>query len=331
MPTDIVYLPHPALSSPHATLVEWLVQLGDPVVPGQPLCLYEVDKAVATVLSPSGGFLRLRLVEAGARVAPGERLGLLADSLEETVDQPQLQGREGEDDFDWSEVDAADGLPQPLDPMRLTISRRMVMSQRNIPDFHLTTSVDMTACQALREELKKRGEKATYNDMLIKSAALALRQHPRVAGVYTPAGFQPRKHLDIGFAAALPNDGLVVPVVRDADHKPLSALAAETRALTLRARQGKLGPGDCSGGVFSVSYLGSSMVEEFAAIINPGETAILAAGRTIPTPVVVDGAIVVRPLIRITLSFDHRSVDGALGAIFTGSVKKLMEAPETLL
>ncbi len=189
----------------------------------------------------------------------------------------------------------------------------------------------MTGCIELRKSMKQAGEKATFNDMAVKAGAVALSRHPRAAAVYTPEGLISRTDLNIGFAAALPDDGLVVPVVKNADKKPLSEIAAATRELAGKAKRGELTPADCSGGVFSVSYLGSFEVDSFIAIVNPGESAILAVGKTVETPVVVDGNIFVRPIAKMTLSSDHRSIDGALAARLMDEIKRIMENPAQLL
>ncbi|MCC8190930.1 MAG: 2-oxo acid dehydrogenase subunit E2, partial [Planctomycetes bacterium] len=274
--------------TPRPALLEWLVREGDHVAAGEPLCRYEVDKAVAVYPSPQAGYLRRRLIPEGGRIAPGAALALMANSL--SVPLPNIpvaheSEADARHDFDWSEIDNRAGPPEPLNVMRRAIADRMAMSKRNIPCFYLTVSVDMTSCLALRKRLKKHGGKATFNDMAIKAAALALVANPKVAGVFVPEGVVPRTDLHIGFAAALPDDGLVVPVVKHADRKTLVEIAADTRRLAARAKDGQLTPGDCSGGVFSVSYLGAYDVDNFVAIVNPGEAAIAAVGKTIDTPV----------------------------------------------
>ena len=316
---------------PRATLIEWLVTEGDPIKAGSALCRYEIDKAIAVCHAETGGYVRRLLVSPGARLAPGDVLALASDAPDGELPAPPPRNGGADDGFDWSEVDERDGPPEPLDVMRRAIAERMAMSKRSIPCFYLTSSVDMSGCLELRATLKQKGEKATFNDMAIKASALALRVHPRVAGIFVPSGFLPRGRMNIGFAAALPDDGLVVPVIKDADAKPLTGIARETRELAAKAKRGELAPEDCAGGIFSVSYLGSYEVDSFAAIVNPGEAAILAVGRILDTPVAVAGRAAIRPMMKITLSCDHRSIDGALGARFAGEVKKYLEKPESLL
>ncbi|MCX7935009.1 MAG: 2-oxo acid dehydrogenase subunit E2, partial [Planctomycetota bacterium] len=171
----------------------------------------------------------------------------------------------------------------------------------------------------------------SINDMIIKACGLALRRFPRVASVYTPQGNISRDRIHVGFAVALDNEGLVVPVVRDVDRKSLAQIAADTKVLIDKARSNRLTVDDYSGGIFTVSNLGTFDVEHFTAIINPGESAILAVGKICEKPVALKGAIAVRHMMNITLSSDHRTIDGVLAARFAGCVKELLEKPEALM
>lgn len=335
MITPVTFRPeNPHGQTPRPAMVEWLVGEGDALTPGMPVCLYEIDKAVLEFKSPVTGVLRLIQVPAGARFSEGNVLAYVSDSPDDALPEAHyapLPDEKDIHDFDWSEIDNHAGDPEPLGVMRRTIADRMAMSKRHIPCFYLTAHVDMSGCLALRKNLKRDGAKATFNDMAIKASAMALALNPRAAAIYTPKGLIPRTDLHIGFAAALPDDGLVVPVVKNADRKELTAIAGETRRLAEKAKQGALVPEDCSGGVFSVSYLGSFEVDNFVAIVNPGEAAILAVGQTRDTPVVVGGEVVVRPMVRLTLSCDHRSIDGSLGARLMGDIKRIMEHPEKMM
>ncbi len=335
MITEIRFAPlNDDVTTPRPALLEWLVAEGDVVEAGETLCRYEVDKAVLPVASPVAGIVRRFIVPEGARFSPGDVLALASDTADEPLPDVHVALLPREKDirfFDWSEIDNCAGVPEPLGVMRRTIADRMAMSKRHIPCFYLTAAVDMTGCIELRKTMKKNGEKATFNDMVIKACALGLARHPRAAAVYTPRGLMPRTDLNIGFAAALPDDGLVVPVVKNADRKALAAIASETRELAGKAKRGELTPADCSGGVFSVSYLGSYEVDSFIAIVNPGEAAIMAVGKTVETPVATYGEITVRPIAKLTLSSDHRSIDGALAARLMDDVKRILEAPEQLL
>ncbi len=332
---QVVFDPEGELgAAPRPALVEWLVAEGAAVLENEPLFTYEIDKAVMTFPSPGRGFIRRRLVPEGARFSSRDALAFIADNVTETLPEAGLSPLPAEKDinyFDWSEIDNRDGPPEPLGVMRRAIADRMAMSKRHIPSFYLTSSADMTECFELRKRLKREGKRATFNDMAIKASALALAQHPRATDIYTPGGLIRRSSIHIGFAAALPDDGLVVPVVKHADRMPLAGIAAATRDLADKAKNGELTPHDCSGGVFSVSYLGGYDVDNFIAIVNPGESAILAMGKTEERPVVAGGQVVVRPMASLTLSCDHRSIDGALAARLMGDIKRLLEQPESLV
>lgn len=331
MARALIYAGRGGGTHPVATMIRWLVREGGRVSPGDALCQFEIDKAIETLHAETGGYVRRIAVRENERFAAGSTLAQVSESLDEELpDDRPVRVPFPADRFDWSEIDVRDGPPEPLDARRRAIADRMAMSKRFIPCFHLTGAVDMSACLALRARLKERGEKATFNDMIVRASALALARHPGVRGVFVPEGFQPRARVNVGFAAALPGDGLVVPVVKDADKKRLIDVAAETRELAARARRGELRPEDCAGGIFSVSYLGMFEVDEFAAIVNPGEAAILAAGRPRDQATVVDGRIRIAPLMRITLSSDHRSIDGAQAARFIGEVKRFLERPDPL-
>ena len=172
--------------------------------------------------------------------------------------------------------------------------------------------------------------KISINDIIIKVAAAALIQHPQVNASYQEKAVRYYEHADIGVAVAI-EDGLITPVVRAADQKPLSDIAAEVRELAEKARARKLQPEEYTGASFSVSNLGMFGIDEFTAIINPPEGAILAVGAVTPKPVVRDDEIVVRQLMRVTMSCDHRVIDGATGAKFLQTFKKILENPLYLI
>ena len=331
----VAFLPDkPAGPSPQASLVEWLTGIGEMIRAGAPLCSYEVDKAVATFHAPASGYVRRFMKKEGNRLSRGDIIAFLSDKpgeeLPAFVEAP-ANDREEDNDFDWSEIDNQAGPPEPLSVMRRTIAHRMIMSKRHIPCFYLTTCVDMTSAAYRRTTMKKNNLRAaTFNDMAIRASALALIRNPKAAAIYTPLGVIPRTVMNIGFAAALPDDGLVVPVIKNAGEKSLDQITVETRSLADKAKRGELEPEDCSGGMFSVSYLGSYDVDNFVAIVNPGEAAIAAIGKTSDAPVVIDGTIAIRPIAKITLSCDHRSIDGVLAAKLIADIKYFLENAEEL-
>jgi len=218
----------------------------------------------------------------------------------------------------------------PLTNVRKVTARRLVTSMQEAPHFYLTTVIDAEELVAFRADLNARiaktGVRVSVNDLIVKACATALRAHPGVNASWAGDKIVRHGRVHVGFAVAL-DAGLIVPVVRDADMKSLTHITLEARALADRARAGKLTPDEFTGGTFTVSNLGMYGIDHFTAVINPPEAAILAVGATKPEPVARDGAVVVRQTLRLTLSIDHRTVDGATGARFIASVKDLLEEP----
>lgn len=222
-----------------------------------------------------------------------------------------------------------------LSAMRRVVAERMTWSAVNIPQFTLSVGVDMTAAAALRKRLiAEIDRKVTFTDLIVKAAAVALREHPDVASLFDP---QPgrstvirRSGLHVGVAVSI-DDGLMVPVLRNADKLALVELSARIKELATRARSNRLTPDEYTGGVLTISNLGMLGVDEFKAIVNPGESAILACGTIVETPVVDSGEIVIRPILRLTGTFDHRTVDGAEGARYLSLVKHLLLEPGPLV
>ena len=221
-----------------------------------------------------------------------------------------------------------------LTQMRKTIARRLTESKQNVPHFYLTIDVDagplVEARKLINADLEKQKEKVSVNDLLIKACAVALRRVPAVNASFTPEALVFHQVVDISVAVAVP-DGLLTPVVRDADQLGVLAISKTVRDLASRAKDKKLKPEEMTGGTFSISNLGMFGIEQFAAVINPPEGAILAVGVVREEPVVKDGAVVPGQRLRMTLSCDHRVVDGAVGAEFLSVLKRLVESPVTLL
>jgi pyruvate dehydrogenase E2 component (dihydrolipoamide acetyltransferase) len=224
----------------------------------------------------------------------------------------------------------SDDIQKPLSLMRKTIARRLVESKTTIPHFYLTTQVDMDAAMEFREQVSQvHGTKLSVNDLVLKAAALALRKLPEANASFTDDAIVQHARVDIGMAVAI-EDGLVTPVLRGADKKTLGQLSNEARELAARARDRKLRPEEMTGGTFSVSNLGMLGVDHFAAIINPPESAILAVGRVRKEPVVKNDKIVIGQRMFLTLSCDHRVVDGAIGAKLLQAIVAILERPITL-
>jgi len=217
---------------------------------------------------------------------------------------------------------------EPASEIRKTIARRLVTSLGPVPHFFLTTEIEMDRAAEMRRGINALDPdlKISINDVIIKVVAAALVQHPEVNASFQEKFVRYYDRADIGVAVAI-EDGLITPVVRAADQKSLSQIAAEVRELAERARSRRLKPEEYTGATFSISNLGMFGIDEFTAVINPPEGAILAVGSMSPKPVVRDNEIVIRQMMRVTMSCDHRVIDGATGAKFLQTFKKILENP----
>jgi len=233
-------------------------------------------------------------------------------------------------------IDTGEVVEIPLTAMRRTIARRLSQSMQMAPHFYVTSVIDTGKVGALRQQINEYAVteavpvKVSFNDLIIKAVARALVRMPQVNVSFGEDKLIQKKQVHIGVAVAL-EQGLIVPVLHNADTRGILDIARETRRLAEAARTGKLRPEDLTGGTFTVSNLGMFDVESFTAVINPPESAILAVGSITPTPVVVDGQVVVRDRMKVTLSSDHRAIDGATAARFLQEVKRLLEEPFGLL
>jgi len=220
----------------------------------------------------------------------------------------------------------------PLTQIRKTIAKRLAQSIGPIPTFYLTTEVDMDRTWEAREELNRRGGdtgKISFNDIVLKATAAALRAHPACNAWWQDDRIRYWNEVHLSVAVAV-EDGLITPVVRHADRKSLREISAEVKDLAGRARERRLKPEEYTGGTFSVSNLGMFDIEHFTAIINPPEAGILAIGSIVEQPVVKGGAVVPGRRLRLTMSCDHRVIDGATGADFLRTLKRMLENPLAL-
>ncbi|HRH70370.1 MAG TPA: pyruvate dehydrogenase complex dihydrolipoamide acetyltransferase [Flavobacteriales bacterium] len=220
----------------------------------------------------------------------------------------------------------------PVSQMRKTIAKRLSESLFSAPHFYLTLEIDMDRAMSVREAINKSiaPEKISFNDMVIKAVAHALKKHPKVNSSWLGDRIRYNQHVHIGVAVAV-EEGLLVPVVRFADGKTLRTIGAEVRDFAKKAKEKKLQPADWEGNTFTISNLGMFGIEEFTAIINPPDACILAIGGIMEKPVVKNGTIVVGNTMKVTLSCDHRVVDGATGAAFLNTFKGMMEEPALML
>lgn len=242
----------------------------------------------------------------------------VAKTQQPIINIPQIVGEEGYDET-------------PVSQMRKVIASRLSQSKFTAPHFYLTISVDMDNAIAARKSLNEVSPlKISFNDLVVKASAMALRRNPAVNSSWLGDTIRTYKHIHIGVAVAI-NDGLVVPVIRFADNKSLSQIAAETGDLAERAKNRKLQPADWEGNTFTISNLGMMGIEEFTAIINPPDACILAVGGIQQVPVVKNGQVVPGNVMKLTMSCDHRVVDGAVGAKFLQTLKQYLEDPVRML
>lgn len=222
---------------------------------------------------------------------------------------------------------------EPTSQMRRVIASRLAESIGPIPTFYLTVEIEMDNALALRKQVNANlsdEEKISVNDIIVKVAAMSLLKHPFANSSYQDKTIRFYEQADIGVAVAI-DEGLITPVIRGANHKGFAEISAEIKDLAAKARAKKLQPEEYTGATFSISNLGMFGIKEFTAIINPPEAGILAVGGATPTPVVRDGEIVIRNMMHVTMSCDHRVVDGATGAKFLQTFKQMLENPVMML
>jgi pyruvate dehydrogenase E2 component (dihydrolipoamide acetyltransferase) len=222
-------------------------------------------------------------------------------------------------------------LDTPVSQMRKVIASRLGESKFSAPHFYVSMSIDMGAAMASRSLLNAESTvKISFNDMVVKAVAKSLKKHPAVNSSWLGDVIRTNYDVHVGIAVAV-EDGLLVPVVRHADAKSLSDISTEVKSFAQRARDKQLQPQDWEGNTFTISNLGMFGVEDFTAIINPPDACILAIGGIQSVPVVKDGEVVPGHVMKVTLSCDHRAVDGATGSAFLNSLKAFLEAPVTML
>jgi pyruvate dehydrogenase E2 component (dihydrolipoamide acetyltransferase) len=235
----------------------------------------------------------------------------------------------------WTDAGAAEGHDEfPVSQMRKTIARRLTESLSPVPHFFLTVEVDMgrvlEARKSLNRLLEKDGDKISVNDFVLRATASALARHTECNAAWHDNVIRRYHHVHVGVAVAV-EDGLITPVVKHADRKGLVQISREVREMAGRAREKRLKPEEYTGSTFSVSNLGMFGIREFTAIINPPEAGILAIGGVEEIPVAVDGEVVIRPRMRITMSCDHRVIDGAQGSRFLATLRGMLEEPAAIL
>lgn len=264
----------------------------------------------------STGYLKRKITPVALNLAAEAKLEMLA--LSGTGDGGRIT---------VADVKAAiDEIPKPFNTMRKIIAQRLAQSKQTIPHFYVTVAVDMSDLLKKRAKLKAEGINLSVNVFVVKATALALKEFPNVNAFCDGNSVSRKSKVNIGMAVSVDN-GLVVPVIANADRKGLDEIQAESAELAEKARSNKLSPDEMKGGTFTISNMGMMNVDSFQAIVNPGESAILAVASCTPTPVVRDGQVVVRDIMKITVSADHRVVDGAMAAAFANSIRTKLEDP----
>jgi len=360
-----VMMPRLSLTMKEGTVVQWFKKKGERVEKGEPVVEVLSDKVTYEVEAPASGVVRKILAEEGVDVPVAETLAIITapdeplpeveavaeapvERVEERilaspaakrlareygVDLAQVRGtgpdgRIVEEDVRRFVEETKGALRVreiiALTGIRKTAAERVSLSIRTAPHSTITMEVDMSKAAKLREELE-----VSYTDMLVKAVAKALTEHPVMNSTLERDQIKIFADVNVGVAVAT-EKGLVVPVVRNADKKEVREISLALKELVEKAREGKLAREEISGGTFTITNLGMFGVDMFTPIINPPETAILGVGRLVERPVVVDKDIVIKPVMQLSLSFDHRVVDGVPAAQFLQRVKQVLESPESL-
>ncbi len=275
-----------------------------------------LEKDVRSYLE-SRGYGRIRISPTAKEVAAREKLDLL--NLSAGGDS----GRIGLADVKRALAER----PRPMSRMRQIIAQRLAQSVVTSPHFFVTVETDMSGLAAFRTKLKEQGKPYTVTDFISQAVVLTLKEFPDVNSSTDGKAIRWNSHVHLGLAVSL-EQGLIVPVIRNAEESTLAELNTRSKELAERARTGKLTPDDTSGSTFTISNMGMLDVENFTAIINPGEAAILAVSSTVSKPVVRDGQVVIRSIMKMTLSSDHRIIDGAMAARFLNAVRRRLENTE---
>ena len=352
MPSDVI-MPALGMAQETGKVLRWLKAEGDAVEKGEPLLEIETDKVTVEVEAPATGTLAALAAAEGADVPVGQVIAIVLGVGESAVlpaarprrplASPKARRLAADRGVDLAAlagsgpngaVVAAD-VPAGAAPAPLVGSIWRVMAARTaeswqVPHFYLRREVDASRLLSWREVARVRHERVSVTDLLVKLAAEALGRHPGVNATWDDGAVLALTDVNVGIAVAV-DDGLVVPVVHGADWRSLADVTTRRIELVEAARAGRLRPDDVAGGTFTISNLGMYGVDSFEAIVNAPQAAILAVGRILDRVVPVDGQPAVRPMLQLTVSFDHRVVDGARGAEFLQTLASLVEEPAGLV
>jgi len=318
-----VVMPKVSETDQEAVVARWCKDEGDEVSRGEVLLEITTDKVTLEIESPWSGILRRIVAPEGALVSAEQVIAYVGESDQAVPETPCLPGPIPEPE------QVARGVEVPSS-MRRLIAERTVASKQTIPHYYLVMKADVTDVTPLRRELYRHHEvRIGVNDFLLAACAKALVVMPEVNRRWTDDGIESFDSIDLGLAVAL-DGGLVLPVVRNVDKLTVPEIARLTRALVQKARSKRLFPDDCRGGALSLTNLGMYGIDFFIPIIYPGQTMILGAGQVAEEPVVHLGEVAVRRMMKLTLSCDHRVIDGAVGARFLEKICTFMEHPDRL-
>jgi len=329
-----VTMPRLSESMEEGTILKWLVEEGGEVKSGEALVEIETDKANTTYDAELDGTLTAILAKEGATLAVGQPIARVDARGGASVDarggadpeapsaHSERVGRRGAK----GEVEVSE-----LSRLQQTLSRRMAESKATAPDYALAVDVDMTLAVELQERLADGAEHPpSYIEMVVKAAANALREHPRVNGAYRDAKFEAYSRVNVGISVSA-QGAIVVPTIFDADTKSLGQIARDAHELTAKVRDGSVTPPELAGGTFTISNLGSFGIDEYTAVINPPQAALLAVGALRKRPAVNEnGRVVARDGLRLTLVCDQRILYGEDAAAFLARVRELLEDPLSL-
>jgi len=306
-----VIMPKQGLQMDEGTIIRWLVSEGEKCVKGEPLFEMETDKLTITIDSPASGLLRKILHPEGDTVPVTEAIAIISDAGEEGVLAERDIGTARPLEDEWVK----------LSPTRKAIAKKLYDAQKGIAWATIRMDVNMSRVKAYREDLKSRGEKCSITALIILAVARALKSNPWMNSVFQEDGVLLKKRIHIGFAVATER-GLMVPVVKDANRKTACEIANEIDKLAEKARMNLLSAEDVTGSTFTLSNLGMMNVQSGEAIPNSPETGILCTGQVRDEAIVENGTIIIAPMMTMTLTYDHRVLDGADSAKFVDDVRK---------
>jgi pyruvate dehydrogenase E2 component (dihydrolipoamide acetyltransferase) len=328
-------MPKWGLTMEEGTIGSWLIDEGDEIEVGDEILEIETDKIAQAVESTVAGVLRRQIGEEGEEYPVKALIGIIADAdiTDEQIDQ-YLASRggaaaeAGEEEEAAAPAEAAAPTSKPISPMRAAIANT-VTSSWAMPQFPVTMAIDMGKAKSLRAGLKEAGKAVSLNDLVIMASAKAMEKYPMVNATLGKKEYQLNPEVNIAVAVGM-DEALMMPVVKGCQALSLEELGAATRAMIDKVKAGKAGPADMAGGNFAISNMGMFGIEQFAALVPPGMSAILAVGGIKNEAVVQDGNIVAASIMRVTLVADHRVVDGAYSAQYLMELKRLLENPEEL-